>query len=173
MCCPWAWMALLRCCCSAAYGGARARTWEKFKFIPSRTANAPWDRDFRLQSAPCAAGNVMEAGYPKNGSKRHWGLNPTIFLISFLKTLSSISLSLALSYRLSLSLPLRLPFLSLIATENMTTRIGQLAQHLDPRTWSGKGLAAHSVKNENDVVIVAIGRTPFCKARKGSLKDTP
>jgi acetyl-CoA acyltransferase 1 len=55
----------------------------------------------------------------------------------------------------------------------MAARIGQLASHLDPRTWSGKGLAAHSVKNDNDVVIVAMGRTPFCKARKGQLKDTP
>jgi acetyl-CoA acyltransferase 1 len=55
----------------------------------------------------------------------------------------------------------------------MTSRIGQLASHLDPRTWSGKGLAAHSVKNDNDVVIVTMGRTPFCKARKGQLKDTP
>ena len=55
----------------------------------------------------------------------------------------------------------------------MSSRIGQLASHLDPRTWSGKGLAAHSVKSDNDVVIVALGRTPFCKARKGQLKDTP
>jgi len=55
----------------------------------------------------------------------------------------------------------------------MSSRIGQLASHLDPRTWSGKGLAAHSIKNDNDVVIVAMGRTPFCKARKGQLKDTP
>jgi acetyl-CoA acyltransferase 1 len=55
----------------------------------------------------------------------------------------------------------------------MSSRIGQLASHLDPRTWSGKGLAAHSAKHDDDVVIVAMGRTPFCKARKGQLKDTP
>lgn len=52
-------------------------------------------------------------------------------------------------------------------------RIGQLATHLDPRTWSGKGLAAHSAKHDDDVVIVASGRTAFCKAKKGQLKDTP
>lgn len=54
-----------------------------------------------------------------------------------------------------------------------TQRITQLASHLDPRTWSGKGLAAVSTKNDSDVVIVALGRTPQCKAGKGGLKDTP
>ncbi len=53
----------------------------------------------------------------------------------------------------------------------MTSRIGQLASHLNPATWSGKGLAAAKLKNDDDVVIVAAGRTPFCKAGKGSLKD--
>lgn len=55
----------------------------------------------------------------------------------------------------------------------MAARIGQIAQHLDPRTWNGKGLAAHSLKDDNDVVIVASGRTAFCKAKKGHLKDCP
>lgn len=55
----------------------------------------------------------------------------------------------------------------------MTARIGQIASQLDPRTWSGKGLPAHSVKHDDDVVIVAMGRTPFCRAKKGELKDTP
>ncbi|PWN96222.1 thiolase, partial [Tilletiopsis washingtonensis] len=55
----------------------------------------------------------------------------------------------------------------------MAQRITQLASHLDPRTWSGKGLAHAQLKGDDDVVIVAAGRTPFCKARKGSLKDTP
>lgn len=54
-----------------------------------------------------------------------------------------------------------------------TQRIGQLAGHLDPRTWSGKGLAAAQLKNDNDVVIVAAGRTAQCKAKKGQFKDTP
>lgn len=54
-----------------------------------------------------------------------------------------------------------------------TQRIGQIAQHLDPRTWSGKGLGSHLIKNEDDVVIIASGRTAFCKAKKGHLKDTP
>lgn len=54
----------------------------------------------------------------------------------------------------------------------MTSRISQLASHLDPRSWSGKGLAAHKAKSDDDVVIVAAGRTPFCKAGKGGLKDT-
>lgn len=55
----------------------------------------------------------------------------------------------------------------------MASRLGQITSHLDPRTWSGKGLSAHSVKNDDDVVIVASGRTAFCKAKKGQLKDTP
>ncbi|EPQ30226.1 uncharacterized protein PFL1_02342 [Pseudozyma flocculosa PF-1] len=55
----------------------------------------------------------------------------------------------------------------------MATRLTQIASHIDPRSWSGKGLAAHKAKNDSDVVIVASGRTAFCKARKGSLKDTP
>lgn len=54
-----------------------------------------------------------------------------------------------------------------------TQRVTQLAGHIDPRTWSGKGLAAAKVKNDNDVVIIAAGRTAQCKARKGQLKDTP
>jgi acetyl-CoA acyltransferase 1 len=54
-----------------------------------------------------------------------------------------------------------------------TERITQLAGHLDPRTWSGKGLAAAQVKSDSDVVIVAMGRTPYCKAFKGALKDCP
>lgn len=54
-----------------------------------------------------------------------------------------------------------------------TQRLSNMAGHLDPRTWSGKGLNAAQLKNENDVVIVASGRTPQCKAFKGGLKDTP
>ncbi|CAO1623321.1 unnamed protein product [Parajaminaea phylloscopi] len=54
-----------------------------------------------------------------------------------------------------------------------TQRVTQLAGHLDPRTWSGKGLPAAKVKGDNDVVIVAAGRTAQCKAKKGHLKDTP
>ncbi|KIS71181.1 putative acetyl-CoA C-acyltransferase [Mycosarcoma maydis] len=54
----------------------------------------------------------------------------------------------------------------------MAQRITQLASHLDPRSWSGKGLHAHMVKNDSDVVIVAAGRTPFTKAYKGSMKDS-
>lgn len=52
-------------------------------------------------------------------------------------------------------------------------RISQVASHLDPRTWSGKGLASAQVQNDSDVVIVASTRTPYCKAFKGGLKDTP
>jgi acetyl-CoA acyltransferase 1 len=54
----------------------------------------------------------------------------------------------------------------------MASRIGQLASHLNPATWSGKGLAAAKLKHDDDVVIVASGRTPFCRAFKGQLKDT-
>ncbi|CAO1622159.1 unnamed protein product [Sympodiomycopsis kandeliae] len=52
-------------------------------------------------------------------------------------------------------------------------RISQVASHLDPRTWSGKGLASAQAQNDSDVVIVASARTPYCKAFKGGLKDTP
>lgn len=52
----------------------------------------------------------------------------------------------------------------------MTSRLNQVAQHLDPRTWS-KGLAQAKVKNPDDVVIISYGRTPYCKAFKGGLKD--
>ncbi|KAK0548161.1 hypothetical protein OC845_003711 [Tilletia horrida] len=55
----------------------------------------------------------------------------------------------------------------------MATRISQIASHLDPRSWLGSGLPAARAKNDNDVVIVALGRTPFTKAWKGGLKDTP
>lgn len=55
----------------------------------------------------------------------------------------------------------------------MTSRISQLASHLNPATWSGKGLAAAKLKHDDDVVIIAAGRTPFCRAHKGELKDTP
>ncbi|PWN48505.1 thiolase [Violaceomyces palustris] len=54
----------------------------------------------------------------------------------------------------------------------MSSRISQIASQLDPRSWSGKSLASHKVKHDDDVVIVATARTPFCKARKGGLKDT-
>ncbi|KDN41055.1 thiolase [Tilletiaria anomala UBC 951] len=54
----------------------------------------------------------------------------------------------------------------------MASRIGQLASHLNPATWNDKGLAAAKLKHDDDVVIVAAGRTPFCKAFKGELKDT-
>lgn len=54
-----------------------------------------------------------------------------------------------------------------------TQRISQVASHLDPRTWSGKGLASAQLQNDSDVVIVASTRTPYCKAFKGGLKDTP
>ena len=37
----------------------------------------------------------------------------------------------------------------------MAQRITQLASHLDPRTWSGKGLAHAQLKGDDDVVIVA------------------
>lgn len=53
----------------------------------------------------------------------------------------------------------------------MTSRIAQLASHLDPRTKSG--LAAATAKHDDDVVIIAAGRTPLCKAFKGGLRDTP
>ncbi|KAE8220058.1 hypothetical protein CF319_g6359 [Tilletia indica] len=55
----------------------------------------------------------------------------------------------------------------------MASRISQIASHLDPRSWLGHGLPAARAKNDNDVVIVALGRTPFTKAWKGGLKDTP
>ncbi|CEH16558.1 3-ketoacyl-thiolase [Ceraceosorus bombacis] len=48
----------------------------------------------------------------------------------------------------------------------MAQRLQQFASHLDPRTWSGKGLAHAKLKNDDDVVIVATGRTPFCKGFK-------
>lgn len=54
-----------------------------------------------------------------------------------------------------------------------TQRISQVASHFDPRSWSGKGLAAATAQNDSDVVIVASTRTPYCKAFKGGLKDTP
>lgn len=52
----------------------------------------------------------------------------------------------------------------------MASRISQISQHLDPRTWS-KGLAQAKVKGADDVVIISYGRTPYCKAKKGGLKD--
>ncbi|CAD6892470.1 unnamed protein product [Tilletia controversa] len=55
----------------------------------------------------------------------------------------------------------------------MASRISQIASHLDPRSWLGHGLPAARAKNDDDVVIVALGRTPFTKAWKGGLKDTP
>ncbi|PWZ03086.1 thiolase [Testicularia cyperi] len=54
----------------------------------------------------------------------------------------------------------------------MSQRIGQIASHLDPRSWSSKGIHAHQAKNDSDVVIVAAGRTPFTKAYKGAMKDS-
>lgn len=53
-------------------------------------------------------------------------------------------------------------------------RVSQLASHLDPRGWtSSKGLPAALAQNDSDVVIVSLGRTAYCKANKGQLKDTP
>ncbi|KAK0531864.1 hypothetical protein OC842_003480 [Tilletia horrida] len=36
-----------------------------------------------------------------------------------------------------------------------------------------QGLRAHLEKNDDDIVITAAGRTPFCKSFKGGLRDTP
>ncbi|KAE8206343.1 hypothetical protein CF335_g1965 [Tilletia laevis] len=36
-----------------------------------------------------------------------------------------------------------------------------------------QGLQVHLQKNDDDIVITAAGRTPFCKAFKGGLRDTP
>lgn len=69
---------------------------------------------------------------------------------------------------------LLLLLLLLVSTNStMSSRLSQLASQLNPASWSGKGLAHAKAKYDDDVVIVASGRTPFCKARKGGLKDTP
>ncbi|KAE8271893.1 hypothetical protein A4X09_0g426 [Tilletia walkeri] len=58
-----------------------------------------------------------------------------------------------------------------ILKSRVATQLG-----LEPSSLGRKreqGLRAHLQKNDDDIVITAAGRTPFCKAFKGGLRDTP
>ena len=49
----------------------------------------------------------------------------------------------------------------------MANRLQAVVDHL-----RGTSLSKHQAKNPDDVVITTALRTPLCKARKGSFKDT-
>ncbi|KAE8233530.1 hypothetical protein CF326_g1432 [Tilletia indica] len=83
------------------------------------------------------------------------------------KSLRVRALSSPTSYLLHSSAHQRVDILK----SRVATQLG-----LEPSSLGRKreqGLRAHLQKNDDDIVITAAGRTPFCKAFKGGLRDTP